>query len=260
MQAGRVTSKAAPRSQVRSTPLVLAISAHDPTGGAGIQADIQTIAALGCRPVSLITSLSAQNRRHFSFLRPQRPEDLLEQARCLFAEAQVTALKIGAIGDIRLVETIRRIIALSGTERVVLDPVLCSTTGGVFADATCRRALLERLFDQCMLVTPNREEALLLGGVSEPDAAAAALCAAGAGNVLITDVRPRDKQWLTHCCYPAQGPVRRYQHRRLPGCYHGSGCRLAAAIAAFLARGETLLRAVKKGLDHTRQALESSRT
>ena len=235
-------------------PCVLVIAGHDPSGGAGVQADIETLLCLGCRPVTLLTLLTAQSASSFVASWPQPGDRLRRQADVLLAGLRVDACKIGALGNAELAGTVASILKQAGYPPSVLDPVLASATHGELADTGCRQVMLDSLLPHAAVVTPNREEALALTGVATAPQAAAALLERGAGHVLVTGVASDDK-WAIDALYAPGGGSREYRRRRLPGVFHGSGCTLSAAVAAGLARGWKMHEAVERAQAYTWQAL-----
>jgi hydroxymethylpyrimidine/phosphomethylpyrimidine kinase len=226
-------------------PNVLAIAAADPTGGAGLQADILTLASLGCHPLSVLTAYTVQDTRGVAALHAVPAADLLAQARCVLADAPALAIKIGVVGSAANAQAIAQLLAEHARVPVVLDPVLASARGDALGDdATLRELLLPR----ATVATPNSMEARTLGG-------AAAMIALGCKYVLVTGAHePGDE--VVNVLHGAAGVVREDRWPRLRGSFHGSGCTLAAAIAARLAHGDEVPEAVRRAQDYTWCALE----
>lgn len=240
-------------------PLVLVIGGHDPSGGAGLQADIEAVAANGAHAVSAISCLTVQDSCDVRALHPVAPEILEDQVEALFADCRIGAVKIGLVGSPQAAEAVIGLLRRHRGPPVVLDPVLAAGGGSPLAGEDLLRLMREGLLPLCDLVTPNTHEASRLsGGIPSdtPDRQAAYLLALGAGSVLITgthDAAPQAE--ITHRLYqPGSAPLAS-TCQRLPGEYHGSGCTLAAAIAARLARGETLDSAVRHGLAYSWMSL-----
>lgn len=226
-------------------PNVLAIAAADPTGGAGLQADILTLASLGCHPLSVLTAYTVQDTRGVAALHAVPAADLLAQARCVLADAPALAIKIGVVGSAANAQAVAELLAEHARLPVVLDPVLASARGDALGDdATLRELLLPR----ATVATPNSMEARTLGG-------AAAMIALGCKYVLVTGAHePGDE--VVNVLHGAAGVVREDRWPRLHGSFHGSGCTLAAAIAARLAHGDEVPEAVRRAQDYTWCALE----
>jgi len=241
-----------------SPPLVLSFAAADPTGGAGLQADLLTIASLGCHPLSVLTAVTAQDTQGVDGLLALDPAWVTRQAECLLAELPVAAFKLGVLGSARNAAAVAAILAAQPRVPVVLDPVLASGRGDPLADAETLQVLRASLLARTTVLTPNSLEARALAQAA-PDAelagCARALTQLGCSYVLITGTHEAGTQ-VVNTLYGASGKLREDAWPRLPGEYHGSGCTLASAIAAFLARGLGIEDAVRKAQAYTWQALK----
>jgi hydroxymethylpyrimidine/phosphomethylpyrimidine kinase len=229
-------------------PLVLSFAAADPTGGAGLQADVLTFAALGCHPLSVLTALTVQDTHGVSRMQALDARLVAEQAQCLLDELRVAAFKIGVVASAANAAAIAAILARHPRVPVVLDPVLASGRGDPLADAAVLAALREHLLPRTTVLTPNTLEARALGGVAD-------CLARGCKYVLLTGTHA-DTPEVVNTLYGAAGAVREDRWPRLPGSYHGSGCTLASAIAARLAQGDAVPEAVRAAQDFTWRALE----
>jgi hydroxymethylpyrimidine/phosphomethylpyrimidine kinase len=229
-------------------PLVLSFAAADPTGGAGLQADVLTLAALGCHPLSVLTALTVQDTHGVSRMQALDARLVAEQAQCLLDELRVAAFKIGVVASAANAAAIAAILAQHPRVPVVLDPVLASGRGDPLADAAVLAALREHLLPRTTVLTPNTLEARALGGVAD-------CLARGCKYVLLTGTHA-DTPEVVNTLYGAAGAVREDRWPRLPGSYHGSGCTLASAIAARLAHGDAVPEAVRAAQDFTWRALE----
>src|SRR4051812_12787772 len=154
-------------SSPRIPPIVLTFAASDPTGGAGLQADLLTLAALGCHPLSVVTALTIQDTSGVERLRAVEPDWILQQARAVLAEMRVAAFKLGVLGSAQNVSAIAEILAGHSAVPVVLDPVLASGRGDPLASEDLIAALREKLMPRCAIVTPNSVEARRLGSASD---------------------------------------------------------------------------------------------
>ncbi len=236
-------------------PIVLSIGGHDPSGGAGIQADIEAIVAQGAWVQTAITALTIQDSCGLRRTMPVPARDLGEQIALLLADARIPVLKVGMVADLDQVEVIAGAI---GDRLLIWDPVLAPSRGRTFMDDTLRSALLRELLPRTTLITPNSPEARRLTGHEDLDDCAAALQALGCRNVLVTGGHEPGAR-IRHRLYLADGARRESTWPRLPGEYHGSGCTLAAAIAARMALGEGVGEAVDGALAYTWQALQRAR-
>jgi hydroxymethylpyrimidine/phosphomethylpyrimidine kinase len=243
-----------------SPPVVLAIGGHDPGGGAGIQADVEAIAANGAHAATLITCLTVQDSCDVRSLHPVAPDLLARQADLLLADMRVATIKIGLLGSPEIAAAVSAILRHLPQIPVVLDPVLAAGGGSDLAEDELLERLREQLLPRSDLITPNIPEALRLSGLrGDPtlDDCAHALLKLDARAVLITGTHePRGATRITHRLYRPEHPPRVSHWQRLPGDYHGSGCTLAAAVAARLARGEPLELAVDSALDYTWRTLQ----
>jgi hydroxymethylpyrimidine/phosphomethylpyrimidine kinase len=230
---------------VSPPPNVLAFSAADPTCGAGLQADVLTLASLGCHPLSVLTAYTVQDTHGVASLRELDAAQVEAQARCLLADARVRAVKLGVVGGAANARAIAALLAELPGVPVVLDPVLASARGDALGDAESLRGLLA---PRATVVTPNSIEARALGG---PEA----LIALGCEYVLVTGTHQPGED-VVNTLYGKGGVLRADRWPRLPGSYHGSGCTLASAIAARLALGDDVLEAVRRAQDYTWCALE----
>lgn len=230
-----------------SPPIVLTFAASDPTGGAGLQADILTLASLGCHPLSVVTALTAQDTRGVEGLLAIEARWVEAQARRVLQDMPVAAFKLGVLGSPDNIAAIAAILAEHPQVPVVVDPVLASARGDALSTEESIFAMKERIFPLASIVTPNSLEAERLGGV-------AGLLGAGAHFVLVTGTHAATPD-VVNTLYALGGVVREDRWPRLPGSYHGSGCTLASAIAALLAKGREVPLAVREAQEYTWRTL-----
>ncbi len=242
------------KNTVPATPVTLVFSAHDPSGAAGIQADIESINHNSGRCVSVLTALTAQNTAEFACILPQQADEFARQAGLLLADIPVHACKTGLIGHPELVVEIARILHELQDLPTVVDPVLHAGTGARLATAEIIDAYLEYLLPLTTVLTPNSKEALALSGRQKQADAARYLLEQGCHSVLITGADDSSPKVVNTLYQAGQTPVE-YQWDRLPGTYHGSGCTLAAAIAARLALREDVQTAVENAQAYTWESL-----
>jgi hydroxymethylpyrimidine/phosphomethylpyrimidine kinase len=233
----------------KSPPSVLAFAASDPTGGAGVQADLLTLAARGCHPLSAVTALTVQDTHGIERVEPIDASLVAEQARRVLAEFRVAAFKLGVLGSAENAAAIAGILAEHPGAPVVIDPVLASGRGDALAAEETIAVMNDELFPLAAVATPNTLEAERLGGVS-------AMLAAGCRYVLLTGTHASDAE-VVNRLYDARGLVREDRWPRLPGSYHGSGCTLASALAAALARGLPMAEAARDAQDYTWRTLKA---
>ena len=243
-------------SNQQSPPVILVFSAHDPSGAAGIQADIESINRNGGRCISVITSVTAQNTREFHSILPQDIVNFSKQTELLVSDIPVNACKLGLIGSALLVDAIADILLnLDQKIPVIVDPVLHSGTGANLTDQGIIDTMNRRLLPMTTIITPNLKEAFYLTGKSNKAAAANDLIDKGCQAVLITGTEQASPR-VINTLYINGKKSTDYPWERLPGTYHGSGCTLAAAISAQLARGKDIETAVQAAQDFTWHSLK----
>ena len=237
-----------PRTDANTNRVVLTIAGFDPSGGAGIIADIRTLLALGCWPVAAITSLTFQNSETLSGSIHQTAESLRAQILPLVQEFRITAVKIGMLPTRDLVLEVARL--LRELPAPVVDPVLHSSSGYELMEPTAREVWLTELMPLARLVTPNILEAETLTGIpianeSDMRAAAAKLREAGARAVLVKGGHLPVLQSEAIDVLDYDGTVTVFRGEWIDGPpVRGTGCMLSAAIAASLAAGMTLQESV----------------
>lgn len=242
-------------------PIVLTFAASDPTGGAGVQADIMTLASMGCHPLSVVTALTVQDTTGVEDVLAIDAGWVADQARALLEDIPVAVFKFGMLGSVEAIAAIAEIVADYPDVPLVFDPVLASGRGDQLADEEMVDALIGLLLPRTTILTPNSLEArrLALDEEDEDDAPTLPECArrlinAGAEYVLITGTHENTPQ-VVNTLYGGRGQIRADKWERLAGSYHGSGCTLASAIAANLANGLAMEEAVRDAQEYAWQAL-----
>ncbi|QNK66943.1 bifunctional hydroxymethylpyrimidine kinase/phosphomethylpyrimidine kinase [Variovorax sp. PAMC26660] len=230
---------------------VLSIAGSDSGGGAGIQADLKTFAALGCYGMTAITALTAQNTLGVSGIHGVPPDFLKAQIQAVIEDIGVDAVKLGMLHTPEVVEVVAWAIDRYQLKNVVLDPVMVATSGDRLIAAETVQVLVRELFPRALVVTPNLDEAALLighaiDGVDALDGAADELLALGAKAVLLKGGHlPGDD--VVDVLLQSDGARKRLASRRIASRnLHGTGCTLSSAIAAHLALGLALPEAVEK--------------
>jgi hydroxymethylpyrimidine/phosphomethylpyrimidine kinase len=241
-------------------PIVLTFAASDPTGGAGLQADLLTLASMGCHPLSVVTGITVQDTRGVDDLLAIDSDWVVDQARKLLEDMPVAAFKLGVLGSIDNITAIAEIISDYPEVPVILDPVLASGRGDTLAGDDMIVALRELIVPQTTVLTPNSMEARRLAEEDEEgdepslDECASRLVELGCEFVLITGTHENTPE-VINILYGETGAVRTDRWKRLPGSFHGSGCTLASAIAATMANGLDVPEAVREAQEYTWQAL-----
>jgi hydroxymethylpyrimidine/phosphomethylpyrimidine kinase len=245
-------------------PIVLVFAASDPSGGAGLQADIMTLSSMGCHPLSVVTAVTIQDTMGVDDVSPIDAEWVADQARCVLEDMPIAAFKLGVLGSVETVAAIAEVVSDYPEVPLVLDPVLASGRGDELASEEMVAAMRELLIPQTTIITPNSIEARRLAAddrndSDDPDLAECArrLIASGCEYVLITGTHENTPQ-VVNTLYGEQGVVRTDSWARLPGSYHGSGCTLASAIAATIANGLAISEAAKDAQEYTWQTLKAA--
>jgi len=228
---------------------VLAIAGSDSSGGAGIQADLRTIAAHGLHGLSVVTAVTAQNSRAVESVHHVPPRELLAQLDAVFTDFDIAAVKIGMLGSEAAVDAVADYLLEARARHIVLDPVLVASSGKALLSPRGLARLRGRLIPRVQLLTPNLPEAeALLGRQLRNDddmrAAGADLLALGAGAVLLKGGHQRGRVVRDYLFAGESTTV--FSHARRSGTVRGTGCTLASAIAAGLASGLALPEAVAR--------------
>lgn len=245
---------------IKAPPAVLSFAATDPSSGAGIQADVLTLASMGCHPLSVITAITVQDTSGVEDMLPIDADWVADQARSILEDIPVAAFKIGVLGNAEIVSAIAEVVADYPDIPLILDPVLSSARGDEFANEDTISAIKELLIPQCTVITPNTPELrrLTLDDDEEDgriETLAGRLIDMGCEYVLVTGTHESTPD-VINTLFAERGIVRSDNWHRLPGSYHGSGCTLASAIAATVARGLDISEAVREAQDYTWQSLK----
>ena len=241
---------------------VLSIAGSDSGGGAGIQADLKTFAALGCYGMTAITALTAQNTLGVSGIHGVPPAFLKAQIQAVVEDIGVDAVKLGMLHAPEVVEVVAWAIDHYKLPTVVLDPVMIATSGDRLITEKAVQTLVRELFPRAVVVTPNLDEAaLLLGhsidGIGALDAAASELLALGAPTALLKGGHLPGTAVVAVLALPG-GVFHRFASTRITSRnLHGTGCTLSSAIAAHLALGQTLPDAVAQARAYIRGAMQA---
>lgn len=241
----------------KNRPVVLSFSGHDPSGGAGVQADIETFISHQCHACSVITALTEQDSRNVKKLIPQKPQDIIDQAHTVLNDFNVDAIKIGLIGHEKTAVAIQSILLEHPHIPVVLDPVLAAGGGSSLANEQLISQIIDKLLPLTTVLTPNSEEARILAKQSELNHCGQTLLSKGCDFVLITGTHEQSNT-VDNQLFQADAKTETFSWGRLSDEYHGSGCTLASAIAALIAHGLDPFTAVSEAQDYTWNALALS--
>jgi hydroxymethylpyrimidine/phosphomethylpyrimidine kinase len=255
--------KHAPDELERTTPRVLVVAGSDSSGGAGIQADVKTLHALGVYPMTAVTAITVQDTERVHEVSPVDPFLVERQMLAALDDIGADCIKLGMLATRTTVELVTRVCETRARGiPIVLDPVMLSTSGFPLLEVDGHATLIRRLMPLCALITPNAPEAELITGLSirsEADLHLAAdrLLLMGQAAVLITGGHlPGDV--VVDLLRTADGFERRFESPRLPLDAHGTGCVLASAVAAGLAQGYTLETAVERAHRVVQEAIKSA--
>ena len=244
-----------------SYPRVLSIAGSDSGGGAGIQADLKTMSALGCYGMTAITALTAQNTCGVRSIHGVPPQMLRDQIDAVLEDIGVDAVKIGMLHSSEIVQTVAAAIERHQLPNVVFDPVMVATSGAVLIDNSAVDVLVRELFPRAVLITPNLDEAALLvkralHTESDMEAAATDLLAMGAAAVLVKGGHLQGEVVSDLLAFASGERVWMRDSRIHTPNTHGTGCTLSSAIASYLALGQDLLGAVQSARTYIRGALQ----
>ncbi len=242
---------------IEKPPIVMCFSGFDPTGGAGISADIETLSSQGCQPVGVITALTVQDSRDIMAIEPIDPQMIVQQARAVLEDMPVSAFKLGMMGSEDNISAIHSLLIDYPDVPVVFDPVLASGgSGQSIADDIMLDAMLSLLVPQSSVITPNMREVLRL--IPEADTATAAsmcLLEMGAEYILVTGADEKTPH-VNNNLYGENKMIAEYEWPRLPNSYHGSGCTLAACLTGLLAQGMNIEDACMAAQEYTWHSLQ----
>ncbi|OUR87573.1 hydroxymethylpyrimidine/phosphomethylpyrimidine kinase [Cycloclasticus sp. 44_32_T64] len=241
-------------------PIVLSLSGHDPTGGAGIQADAEALVHFGCHPCSILTCLTVQDSSTVHRLIPLDAAHITEQANALFNDMPIAVIKIGLTGSVNVVNAIVEILKSHPDIPVVFDPVLACGDGTSLANTELIHVIKDTLIPLATVLTPNTVEAAQLSGRVRTTSTAELgldLLAQGAHYVLITGGHEstatiknslfHDKQIRRTSVWPRQA-----------GEFHGTGCTLASAIAALMAKGHAIADSIELAQEYVDKAIKQA--
>jgi len=242
----------------------LTIAGSDSGGGAGIQADLKTFTMLGTFGCSVITALTAQNTVGVHGVETVPPEFIKLQLDCVLDDIEPEAAKTGMLANVQIIEAVAEAMRSREFDKLVVDPVMVSVHGHRLLDPEAEQAVIDLMFPVALLITPNLAEAEVLskcnvGTVGEMKEAARILHSKGAKNVLIKGGHLPGNE-VTDLFYDGNDFVLLTDPRIPTSNTHGTGCTLSAAIAAYLAQGEPLIGAVRRGRTYLRKAIERSFT
>jgi len=240
-------------NQVRK-PVVLCFSGHDPSGGAGIQADIETLISHQCHAASVITALTEQDTSNVKKMLPQSAAAIISQARTILEDLPVKAIKIGLIGHVDTAKAIHTILTEYSALPVILDPVLAAGGGTVLSNNELIDTIIELLLPRTTILTPNSVEARQLAKCDDLQLAGSKLLELGCDYVLLTGSHEKTPM-VNNQLFNEGKCIETYTWDRLAHSYHGSGCTLASSIAAMLAHGLEVETCILEAQEYTWSSL-----
>ena len=243
---------------MKTKPVVLTLAGSDPCGGAGLQADLRVMEALGCYGMAVVTALTVQNSLGVQRVCPVEPSLVEEQAFALFDDIRPDAVKVGMLGNGAVAEAVAHVLQRYGKGNVVVDTILKSTSGASLFDSAAEGGMIE-VMKCARVITPNLPEACNLLNDSMPtlEALACKMSLMAGGASVYLKGGHGDGETLTDLFYNAEaGHFIQMQHSRIATRNtHGTGCTLSSALASYLATGCTLDDAARQAADFMQRAL-----
>ncbi len=251
-----------------SSPIVLTIAASDPSGGAGIQADLMTIASFGCHPLSVVTALTVQDSAGIEDILCIDPDWVEDQIRAILEDMPVNVFKTGLLGSVENIAVVAEILADYPDIPLILDPALAPGQRDELCDEDMIAAMCELLLPQTTILTPNSWEARRLCQDKEEDDETPShdivpldecvkqLLGYGCEYVLLSGTHENTSK-VVNRLYHRNDCLRSDAWERLPGSHHGAGCTLSSALAACLAQGLSVEEAVQQAQDYTWHSLSN---
>lgn len=242
-------------------PVVLSIAGHDPSSGAGITADIKTIAAHGCYGVTCVTALTVQSTRGVSRVDACEGRTITETLEQLMDDLDIAAVKIGMLGSAEGAKSVAAFLKRYSLSFVVLDPIIRSSSGAELISAEGVQVMKDRIIARSCVITPNVDEAAMLTGLNvasmeEMQAAALRLHEMGARNVIITGGHMDPPNDLIS---GKDGQTTVLSGNKIPGrSTHGTGCAYSTALACNLAKGHNLVSAAKAAKSYVENSLRKA--
>jgi hydroxymethylpyrimidine/phosphomethylpyrimidine kinase len=238
-----------------SKPVVLCFSGLDPSGGAGIAADIEAISSQSCIAAPIITAVTVQDSQDVMSFSPMPADIIVEQARAVLEDMPVSTVKIGMVGSSEVAQAIHSVLRDYPSIKVIYDPVFSTEKDGALSTPDLVDTVRTMLLPLTTILTPNIFEVHQLApGSDTPTAAAMGLLETSCEYILLTGTHGKTTD-VQHALYSGHRELKRYHYERLPYKYHGSGCTLASSLAALMAMGYETENAVHQALDYSYKTL-----
>lgn len=244
-------------NMTKNTPIVLIIGGHDPTGGAGVLADAQTLVMNGCYPISLITCLTAQNTINFESIKVTDTKFFNKIAKVLLKDIPlINAIKIGALGNEEIVQVVKEIIINCKNTPVVLDPVIETSSGGSLINNEGLSEMKYKLLSNVDLITPNIKEAKTLTGKHNQQDIIQELNKVKSNFVLIKDNEKRNK--IENSLFKKNEFIKKWEISKVKGKFQGTGCSMSSSIASNLAKGLRMEESIELAQNSVYQSLQNA--
>lgn len=241
---------------MHTTPIsILCLSGFDPTGGAGIQADIESIASMGGHAVPVITAFTVQDTHNVLSVQSVNVKLFNQQVNALLNDVSIKAIKIGMVGSIEIIHAIHEILKQHTDLPVIYDPVLAAGGGKNLTQDGMIESIKELILPYVTVLTPNSPEARKLCGKDDLNECGLELMQLGCESVLITGTH-EDEEHVDNLWFAQNKHIETFTWPRLPHEYHGSGCTLASAIAALVAQGLDGFNASNEAQDYSWNTLQ----
>ena len=241
-------------------PVVLAIGGFDPSSGAGVTADLQTIAAHSCFGISTITALTVQNTQGVKRVEPVSPNTVRQSLFLLADDFEIAAVKVGMLADAEVARAVAVFLEHLQPKILVVDPILKSSSGAVLLDQSGQEVMVQRIFPHATVITPNLEElgAMISASITTVEQASRGkwLLKTGAQNVIVTGGHLPEN---TDLLFLGSGDEVRIPGERVQSTHtHGTGCAFASAIACNMALGMDVEMAAYRAKEFVREAIKSA--
>ena len=250
------------KNKVKPNSKVLIIAGSDSSGGAGIQADIKTVTALGSYAMTAITAITAQNTTGVQSIFPIPPKEIFNQIIFTIKDIKPNAIKIGMLHSTKVIESVIRSLKGSNIKNIVLDPVMVAKGGTKLIDDKAIKILKDKLIKRVTLITPNIPEAEILTNTnvrSKEDMIFAAhkLIQTGAKNVLIKGGHLKSK--IVQDIFVSKSDIKTFSNKRYKTKNtHGTGCTLSSAITTFLSCGKPIKKSCELGINYVSSGIRSN--
>ena len=250
------------KNKVKPKSIVLIIAGSDSSGGAGIQADIKTVTALGSYAMTAITAITAQNTTGVKSIVPISTKEIFNQITFTIKDIKPDAIKIGMLHSNKVIESVIRSLKIANIKNIVLDPVMVAKGGAKLIDDNAIKMLKDRLIKRVMLITPNIPEAEILTNTfirSKEDMIFAAhkLIEMGASNVLIKGGHLTSK--IVQDIFVSKSDIKIFNNKRYKTKNtHGTGCTLSSAITTFLSCGKPIKKSCELGINYVSSGIKTN--